>query len=199
MSNRIKGRAFGLVELVISTSLLLLLVGLIFALYANSYRVWKKSADHQEVMSGLQTIVSFLTKELQAAPFESVTIDSDQEAISFLTLKDNDGRSNYTDDGRPLWHHWLLFYRSGESLYRRTIDWTAPEVNREVPVELTVQSGQPLSSFRNGEGRRLTDQLEEFQVSNPSGSKVVNYRLLLRRKGEVQNIITLEGAVRPRN
>jgi type II secretory pathway pseudopilin PulG len=191
---------FGLVELMISSGMLLLLMALIFALYFNGQRAWAKNSDHQDVMGNAQVSIAFLSDDLQSAPFGSVTIAADGSAISFLTMKNTDGQRTYTDEGRPLWDHWLVYYQSGDNLIRREVPW--PESDpalREIPIRIEGYNGQTLDGFRDGEGRILTRRLEAFRVSNPSGTSLVHYAVSVKRKKNIGKILTLEGTIRPRN
>lgn len=188
-----------MVELLISTALLMLLMTLIFSLYVNSHRAWKKSAEHQEVMGDLQVTIGFLSEELQRAPFDSLSIDTDKAALAFLSNSTDDGATLFTEDGRPLWHHWLLYYQAGSNLHRLSVPWSAPELDREFSSTLTAFSGEPLSFYRTGAGRILTRQLIEFQINNPPSSNLIEYSLKVHRKADANKIITLEGAISPRN
>lgn len=190
---------FGLVELMISSSLLMLLMALVFMLYFNSHRAWKKSSEHQQVMGEMQVALAFFAEDLQATSFDSVSLTPDKKAIGLLTMKDGNGDRHYGVDGRPIWDHWVLYYAEGQSLLRLDVPWPVPQSNRQTPVNITAFSSQPLSSFLTGDGRILSRNLQNFEVEVPPGSRLVHYKLTVEKQGKTNQTLTLEGTVQPRN
>ena len=120
---------------------MLLLTGLIFALYVGSHRAWAKSSEHQEVLGEVQVALASLTEGLQSTAFPSVSLESDGSAVSFLTLKDDNGLPHYNSFGQPVWHHWILYYVQDSQLLRHTIPWPATVTERESPLPITSVSG----------------------------------------------------------
>ncbi len=174
-------------------------MSLIFALYFSSQRAWSKTADHQEIMGNLQLAVAFLSQDLQAAPIDSISLAADGMAISCLTMKDSDGQLHFTADGRPIWDHWLVFYASGDKVFRREVPWPEAPSAREIPIKLEAYNGQTLASFRDGKGRVLTRRLDDFKITNPSGTSLFHYRLSVKRKKVGEPHLIIEGSIRPRN
>ena len=150
-------------------------------------------------MGDMQVALAFFTEDLQATSFDSVSITPDKAAIGLLTMKDSNGDRHYGVDGRPIWDHWVLYYADNQSLFRLDVPWPAPQTTRQTPVDITAFSSQPLSSFLTGDGRVLSRNLQNFEVEIPSGSRLVNYKLTVERKGRTNQTLTLEGTVQPRN
>lgn len=194
-----KQSGFSLVELTISTGLLLLLMTLIFALYFNSHRAWKKNSDHQEIMGDMQVAMAFFTDDLQSSSFDSVSVTADNAAIGLLTMKDNNGKRHYGPDGRPIWNHWVLYYADNQRLLRQDVPFPADEATRQTPVTVNAFSGQPLSAFLTSDGRALTRNLQSFSVEIPPSSRLVTYSVTIERPGRTNQTLTLEGSIRPRN
>lgn len=188
-----------MVEVLISSGLLMLLMTLVLGVYFNSHRAWVKSSDAQQVIADIQVSLGFLTNELQAASFESITITPDNQALSFLSMKDEQGNIEYNAEGRPLWNRWLIYYASGDRLYRKEVPWVAPPLTREVGVPIRDFEGEELDTYLDGTGKVLSRHLESWEVSNPASTQVVRYQITTQAERNDDRKLTLEGSIRPRN
>lgn len=192
-------RGFTLVEMIISSGLLMLLLTLVLAVYLTSHRVWAKGSNSQEVLGDAGVVAGYLDAELQRSTYDSVSISPDKQALVFLTAKDENGHTSATVDGRPIWNRWMLYYVNGSSLLRSSKLWTAPASDRTNPLKLENLESKPLSEYLDGRGRALTRRLESVSFSSPTDSRLVVYDMVVRADHDDKRKLHLQGAIRPRN
>lgn len=186
-------------EMIISSGLLMLLLTLVLAVYLASHRVWAKGSNAQEVLGDAGVVAGYLDEELQRSTYDSVSIAPDKQALVFLTAKDENGHADATEDGRPIWNRWMLYYVNGGSLLRSSKLWNAPASDRANPLKLEDLESKPISEYFDGRGRALTRRLESLSFSSPTDSRLVIYDLVVRADHDDKRKLHLQGAIRPRN
>lgn len=194
-----RSRGFGLVELMVSSALLLIILVLVLAFQILGRKAWSKTSASQEVLGQAQRATRFLTEELQRSSMDSVSLSSGGESISFLTAKDENGQFTFSDRGSALWERWLIISFSEPILVKKSHSWTASLTQRETPLTIELGTGQPFSDFLSGDGEQLARNVESFQLSRPTGSQIVKYEISIRSERDLSRAVSFRGAVRPRN
>ncbi len=110
-------RAFTLVELMISSVILLLMLGASYQALVLARQYHLKLSDSSQIQQETMSVLSRLERNIACASAQSLEVSPDKTAIRFVSAR-NDGDFFDLDPttGSPRWHRWVGFYLDGTSL-----------------------------------------------------------------------------------
>lgn len=110
-------RAFTLVELLISSAILLLMLGASYEALVLAAKYHQKLEDSSKIQQETMTVLSRLERSISAASAESLEVAADNASVRFISARD-DGEFFDLDatTGKPKWHRWVGFYLDGTTL-----------------------------------------------------------------------------------
>lgn len=110
-------RAFTLVELLISSAILLLMLVACYEALVLASKYHKKLADLSQIQQETMSVLSRMERSISAASAESLEVSADLTAMRFVSARDN-GEFYDLDatTGAPKWHRWVGFYLDGTTL-----------------------------------------------------------------------------------
>ncbi len=117
LTGRSTKRAFTLVELLISSAILLLMLGASYEALILAAKYHQKLEDSSKIQQETMTVLSRLERSISAASAESLEVATDNASIRFVSARD-DGEFYDLDatTGKPKWHRWVGFYLDNTSL-----------------------------------------------------------------------------------
>ncbi len=117
-------RAFSLVELLISTSALMLLMSMVFLLFGYSYRGFHLSTSRQDVQNQVLRARQWLERDFQLTHLGSVGVfprevaiegtEHRRDSICALALSEWSDASLYFPTGLPRWDRYVLYFCTTE-------------------------------------------------------------------------------------
>jgi hypothetical protein len=141
-------------EMIVVMSIFGVLMVSLFAIFQIGLSAWRKADVKNELLQSVQVASIRVSKEVERTAFESLSAESADQILAFLSPLDDDGRFVHTPNGKPLWQRYVVYYRDNveQKLMRReiTLDPAAPERQNPAPLEeADFGSGpQPLDSYR---------------------------------------------------
>lgn len=110
-------RGFTLVELLISSVILLVMLGACYEALVLARKYHQKLADSSQVQQETMAVLSRLERSISAASAESLEVSLDKTAIRFVSARaDGDFFDLDATTGTPRWHRWVGFYLDGTTL-----------------------------------------------------------------------------------
>lgn len=164
-------RGFSLIEVLLATSLLALLMGLIFVTFNVGSRSFRSTHLQSELRGDMGVLTNNLSRELERSIYSSLSLTS--QGLSVLSAQDSSGRFVIGADGRPIWQRFVIYYRFADEVRRRDLE-LAPPLTAAAPIEnCDLGSGlQPLSFYLDGEGRALARNVARFAPSVPEAGRL---------------------------
>jgi len=98
-------RGFTLLEVVISSGLLLLILGLLLAMFLSAVRALREGERRSSVQRSALILLQRLRQELNCAHRDSLLLDP-QQGLVFLSDRNAAGQLRYTPGGQRLWLRW---------------------------------------------------------------------------------------------
>ena len=170
-------------------SLLLLLIGSMFAIFQQGSSAWRKTEATSDLGNELQKITVVLEREVERSCYTSLSLDPPgaATACSVLTPVNDQGQTVLSTTGYPVWQAYKVFYYDApnKQVCLRTVPLApaSPEANSPEPIELYDAGGlQPLSTYRNG-GRPLARFVEAFSFTPTQGMLVLTIQGQKKRYG----------------
>jgi type II secretory pathway component PulJ len=144
---------YTLVELMISSGLLLLMLGGAYQALVVSSQYQKKLQDTSQIQQETMTVLSKLQRALAAASAESIEVSPDLQSIRFVSAENDQGYFRAHSSGSPLWQRWICYYQDGNQLVRKedgfpstpTVPLTLPlidDIKLDTSYRTTVLSKQ---------------------------------------------------------
>lgn len=144
---------YTLVELLISSGLLLLMLGGAYQALVVSSQYQKKLQDTSQIQQETMTVLSKLQRALAAASAESIEVSPDLQSIRFVSAENDQGYFRAHSSGSPLWQRWICCYQDGNQLVRKedgfpstpTVPLTLPlidDIKLDTSYRTTVLSKQ---------------------------------------------------------
>ncbi|MBS2039900.1 prepilin-type N-terminal cleavage/methylation domain-containing protein [bacterium] len=110
-------RGFTLIELVISSVILLLMLFGCYEALVLARKYHQKLSDSSQIQQETMSVLSRLERNLACASAESLEVSPDHGAMRFISARgDNEFFDLDPTSGTPLWHRWVGFYLDGTSL-----------------------------------------------------------------------------------
>lgn len=202
--NRQRRSGLSLIEVIIVSTVLLLLVGILTVTFVRGTKVWKKVENETTLLRELQTAIRNLERDLSTGQPYGLT-QSDM-AVATLSCRDNDDRPIVNDRGEPIWSKFVLQYVDNAGLMRiRTVDIGAPTSEGKAFEEETGTTlGDYLNNFPEPQDRRLTHsgRITKFELT-PVGNYGSLYELELEAEETVNtdqvDTLSLKTTVSVRN
>lgn len=115
ISNRSRG--FTLIELAISSAILLLMLFACYEALVLARKYHQKLSDSSQIQQETMSVLSRIERNLVCASAESLEVSPDNTAMRFISARtDGDFFDLDPATGRPRWRRWVGFYLDGSSL-----------------------------------------------------------------------------------
>lgn len=110
-------RAFTVIELMISSVILLLMLSASYEALVLASKYHQKLSDSSQIQQETMSALSRLERNIACASAQSLEVSTDSTAMRFVSAR-NDGDFFDLDptSGSPRWHRWVGFYLDGTSL-----------------------------------------------------------------------------------
>lgn len=192
-----------LVEVLVTSGILLLLLAVLTGVYVRGSSVWRKVESKTELLRELQVALRRIERNLSISHPKGVT--RGEKALAYLSLQNADGKIEVVDLG-PVWQKFVTVYVDADGLLREA------SVPRSVPDSLAPSFIEAngfslddyLTNFPNPDHQRLTHsgEITLFQLT-PTGDYGSLYNLevtALKKNGsDITEKVQLESAVSVRN
>lgn len=169
-----KRRGLGLLETVLAMSLLLLGLGITFALFFMGARSFYASDRQHDLHRDATLVLDRLTRLLEAAPAAAVTVEPDKLAVA--SCRNADGNTVLDPNGDPLWQCYYVFFAAAPELRQRKIAMTPVVLPLALPDYDAGSGPNPLAYYAT-DGEAIARNLAEFQCRRPTSSEI---ELILR-------------------
>lgn len=157
----------------ISSGLLLLMLGGAHQALVVSSQYQKKLQDSSQIQQETMTVVGKLQRALAAGSAESIEVSPDLQAIRFVSAENDEGFFQAHSSGSPLWQRWVCFYLEGNHLIRKE-DTFAPTPT--VPATLPLIDDIKLNTtYRTS---NLSQQVQTIQFLDGATTLVVRLQTL---------------------
>lgn len=153
-----------LAEMMVSLGLLLIIMGMVLAVYIAGVKVWRKGGTRSELLQDLQVATSNMANDLARTSYASVSIGPGNDSIAVLTLFDDDGNFAMNSAGDPIWDRWVIYSRQSDTLVRSEVAWPATPDIRATPIPIE-QLSPPLTIVDYvATGRVIARDIYDFEV-----------------------------------
>lgn len=201
-------RGATLVELMVYTSLLGLLLGSIYAVFAASMRYFRVAQAATELQADAQKTVLNLVADLSDSNASSIKIGSNPTGIIFISPRNQYGDFSYDSGGDLYWQKWVCYYRESTTnkLIRKEM-YLPANVNPPGTPSTSIPSNATLTTtyFQTLLGARTTTVAEDITAFSVSGTSPVSISATFERsvfsnaQGTNDNRVTISEQVKPRN
>lgn len=117
MPTSTRRRGFTLLELLISSVLLLLMLGSAYQALVLARKYHQKLADSTQIQQETMSVLSRLERSISAASAQSLEVSPDSTAIRYVSAQTNDEFFDLDNtSGAPRWHRWVGVYLDGTTL-----------------------------------------------------------------------------------
>lgn len=170
-------RGISLLELLLSLGLLILALIVVQSLVGRSH-LWFRQTEarngaHQEALR----CVDRLARELRESDRQSLTAtypsgDPTQGdlALSFLTARNQSGRFGNSDNGRPLYQAYVIYWREPGENALRTLRVDYAPASGDPSTAEPLQAGDVQSVIGPGLGRVVARQVDRFALLDDGGN-----------------------------
>ncbi|MHC9542120.1 MAG: PilW family protein [Vulcanimicrobiota bacterium] len=160
-----RARGMTLAELLITSVILLLLLGIFVWMIVAVKSAYQSSVTRAKVRQELQTSFFNITREMMHSSYSSFTDGTSQsgKAISFLSAYDQNGVFVTDSSGAPVWKKYVIYYVPGGS---------ARLLRKEIYGSFTAAlSSEALQAYCDGNGRLITSSLSDMTCAPDSATK----------------------------
>ena len=152
------------VELIVATSIFLLLMAVLVFIYTRGAAVWKKTEHQTSLLRELQVATRHLQRNIETSHPLGITLG--EQKLAYLDADDAEGELRLNDRGEPIWQRWIVVYVDPDGkLRRREIERTDADAE---PRAFQEEVGVTLDDY-------LTGPLEDDRFLTHSG-KVTEFR-----------------------
>ncbi|MGV8121562.1 MAG: PilW family protein [Candidatus Xenobiia bacterium LiM19] len=158
-------RGMTLVELLITSVILLLLLGIFVWMIVAVKSAYQSSVSRIKVRQELQTSFFNITREMMNSSYSSFTDGTSHTAksISFLSAFDQNGVFVTDSNGAPIWKKYVIYYVPSGS---------ARLLKKEVYGTFTTSlSSEALAAYCDGGGRLITNSLSQMACTPDPATK----------------------------
>ncbi len=160
-------RGHTLVEVLVTGTLLIFLLGMILTIYSNGSSALRKTEAQSDLQGTVQTIIYRLSRDLQRGSPAGLSVAASEDAVS-VPVPDAFG----FDDNHDLnFGRYIVYYLQDGMLYRREVEIDAgnPAHTSALPIE--DFQGLTLEDYRR-DGVLVGRGIVEFKVSAGGGETV---------------------------
>lgn len=165
-------RGMTLVEVLVTTGILMTLSGVFFVMLLKGKTAWQASAAHAATRQDLQEVSWRISRELQGSNGTYLTDGgpSGLRAFSFVSARNRSGTFVTDDQGAPTWQEHVVYFVAPNStrLLRKGI----PRNFAASPGLLRALTLAELQAACDGEGQLVASSVKTFRVSLAPGGKV---------------------------
>ncbi|HXE73373.1 MAG TPA: prepilin-type N-terminal cleavage/methylation domain-containing protein [Candidatus Nitrosotenuis sp.] len=149
-------RGVTLPEILVAGTLLLLVVGVAYAVLVLTHRSWILSSGRATPAINCEVALERLRRELLETSSSTVVTLTDPPAVAFATARDEEGRFCTDSEGEPRWQASVVYYvnTSRQVLLRRRLDTSSSSL-----------SSDDLTRACDGSGSLIAYDIEDLQVS----------------------------------
>lgn len=194
-----KKRGFSLLELIVSSSLFLLLFGMIFVVFTDGSRGFQQAVLRQDLQGDLMNLSARLRQDVRLSDFNSANlvgrtvtrsdgVDVSRDGLAFAALSDWDDPTNYDAvTGLPDWNRYTVYYATDSGnlgkVYRQVVD-SGGSTGGGPYLALPGNLGDdPTLNQDVISTNHLSDMVETFEVALEGGIQAISVRVVLRRRG----------------
>ncbi len=206
LCRRRRVEATTLIEVLIASSILLLIISFIFFVYVNGTRAWHRGQNQADLLQDLMLVQEAVRRDLASSAYASLTIDQPNRAFSVLSPRGPNGRPVVVD-GEIEWQSYVVFYHDAtqRAVLRLEVPLIAAAPERSAPAP--IEQYDPGSGPRNlvdylGDGEVIGRDIYSLTVTPLAGARVLKVELEGRRprhQDTEPEKITLPAAVQFRN
>lgn len=169
-------RGHTLVEVMVTGTLLIFLLGMILTIYSNGSSALRKTEAQSDLQGTVQTIVYRLSRDLQRGAPAGLSISGSEDAIS-VPVPDTFG----FDDNHDLnYGRYIVYYLKEGMLYRREVEIDEGNPARVSALPIEDFQGLALDDYRQ-DGVLVGRGIVEFKVS-AGGGEMVSVTLTAEQK-----------------
>jgi len=154
-----------LVELLITSVILLMLLGIFVWMIVAVKSAYQSSVTRAKVRQDLQTSFLSITREMMTSSYGSFTDGTSQsvKAVSFLSACDRNGIFVTDSSGAPVWKKYVIFYvpEGSSRLLRKEVYGSFTE----------ALSSDALLAYCTGDGRLIASSLKDMTCTPDSATK----------------------------
>lgn len=161
MRRSCRERGFTIAELMIASSILILLLGVTFGIYQMGAAAWLKSDAKSELLQTIQVVTARLNRDLEGSSIQSASIAANGAGVAFQNARGANGVFVY-DPVRlmPKWQCYLIYYFNPTDgiFYRRELSIAGkPQETTTGPID-SLGGGPVENYFSQGRplGRKLS-------------------------------------------
>jgi Prokaryotic N-terminal methylation motif len=194
LRNRFHG--FTLLELLISMSLLMVLLLLVFGAFDLGTRIFQESSVRQSAETQLRSIKVLMERDAKLANFwytnevSRPSVDGQRDALSLPSVSDwKDPASYDAATRRPLWDRYIVWYATlgpKGSLYRQVVEPTLAGPSLIAPygaLSANLSDSNPLSNADVVFSRVLSENVLDFEVTTKYQNGTVQAKVRLLSEG----------------
>lgn len=189
-------RGFTLIEILVTVTMLLLLMGAVFWAFDYGTRAFYRSNTQQNAQAEMTRAYSRIRKDLRHTHFRSVlirerTMDTfRRDALSLASLKNWSDEESFDElNGLPMWDRYVVYYATDSGkLIRSLLDEDFPDFSPAPFSQLSDSDHLNENPNNNDSSLQTTYQtisrsVEVFQVSLDPSQDMVFVKILLNSKG----------------
>lgn len=170
----------------IAAGLFGILMTLMVGAFSMGSKTWRKADEQAEVLQNLQVVSTRLSREMERSVYQSLSIASGNDALSFLSALDPNGQFAMDAGGNTQWQKYIIFYYDSgadEVLFREVpLVGGSAEIMTPGPIE-SYNDGtgaKPLANYLNS-GRPLARGVTQFLVGR-AGAQLVTLQLAAEKQ-----------------
>jgi type II secretory pathway pseudopilin PulG len=179
-----RARAFTLIEVLISATLLLLMLGSAYEALVLATRYHKKLSDATQIQQETMKVLGRLERSISAASAESLEVAPDSTAIRFVSAQ-NDQEFFDLDPatGAPRWHRWVGVYLDGTTLIYK---------EQTIPVTSTVPAFPSIDDIKLDTVARRVDLSKQVRsILFEDGASTISVVLETQSDAKLTNGLTV--------
>jgi type II secretory pathway pseudopilin PulG len=177
-----------IIEVVVASSILLLIMAVLTAVYVRGSHVWRKVEKNTTLLRELQVVLRTLERDI--ATGHPIGLTPAPQALAYLSCKDQNDVPRATDRGEPIWQRFVLFYVDGVGLLRRReLPLSSPSAE---PIAFEQETREPLdvylANYPQPDDRRVTHsgKITEFSVTR-TGDYGSLYEIVLKAEDQLDS------------
>ncbi|MFN8606293.1 MAG: prepilin-type N-terminal cleavage/methylation domain-containing protein [Vulcanimicrobiota bacterium] len=185
-------RGFTLIELAISTAILLLMLLGCYEALVLARKYHQKLEDSTQIQRETMTALSRIERNLACASAESLEVSTDGTAIRFISARsDGDFFDLDSTTGAPMWQRWVSFYQDNNSLiWKEDTLPGRPLPNSNLPI---FPDFPAIKANTTAHMVILSDQL--FDIKFEDGATTIAITLETRSHAKQTNGLTITSFV----
>lgn len=178
-------RGFTLIELMISSVILLLMLGAAYEALVLARKYHQKLADSSQIQQETMNVLSRLERSISAASAESLEVSPDSSAVRFISAHtDQEFFDLDPTSGGPRWQRWVGFY-----LDNTTLIWKEQTIAASTALPASFPTIDAIKLDTSARKVDLSKQVHSIFFED--GSTTISIVLETRSKTQKSNGLTV--------